>query len=533
MSITVSDCLKLPALREATLVGGAEGINRTVTAVSVIEYPDINSISSDIVVGNELLISALVCIKDDVDQQCKLLRHLYSLGEACLVLYYVGIFIPKLDQRLIDTADELGFPLIAMPIGKMGFRYSDVVTEVAEQIYKDRKQDRYFVAEMVNQISQLSPQYQTMKSILRLISDRLRCTVLLTDRYLNPKASAAWPISNRWDFSFVIDILLEKKIKSGCNLEIQIHDRNVYIWDIPVVAKKQSFHLYILDEIGDQDMEDFKQAAEVIELFLNIWNRDVNYEGTDALVHAILSDQPAEKERLAAKMNIDVEPINTIWILKLSNKDGIAIDDNQRLACMRQLKQYLQERHKLVIVDIYSKYLISLTDDSLFDDTELSMATSLANEMQKDGIILEGVICQGVENTVQARSAYLLSDANWDAAQRIYKDKNFFTLGEIRFVERCAQILRDGESQLKNAMNCLNDLQATPDNDGLIDTLCTYLLDAGANTQKTGSIMYLHKNTVKYRLNKIRSTLSYDLTQLPEAYELYQAAALYRLLYEN
>ena len=50
MSVTVSDCLKLPALREARLVAGNSGANRVVTAVSVIEYPKISLMSSDLVV---------------------------------------------------------------------------------------------------------------------------------------------------------------------------------------------------------------------------------------------------------------------------------------------------------------------------------------------------------------------------------------------------------------------------------------------------------------------------------------------------
>ena len=70
----------------------------------------------------------------------------------------------------------------------------------------------------------------------------------------------------------------------------------------------------------------------------------------------------------------------------------------------------------------------------------------------------------------------------------------------------------------------------TADGDILIETLCTYLLDAESNTQSTGTLLYLHKNTVHYRLNKIRSVLKCDLAQMPATLAVYKAAVVYRIL---
>jgi len=201
MSVTVADCLKLPALKESNVVAGYSGLNRPVSSLSVIEYPDMVMLSQGLLAGNEILISALVSIKDDVDAQCFLIRHLHSMGEAGLILYYVGIFIPYIDEKLLKTADELSFPLIVMPIGRTEFRYSDVIMEVLELVIADRKQKRYYVSEMVNRISMLQAQFRTMNSVLRLLSDELHCTLLLADRYLTRKATASWPISKQWDYA--------------------------------------------------------------------------------------------------------------------------------------------------------------------------------------------------------------------------------------------------------------------------------------------------------------------------------------------
>ena len=132
MNVTVADYLKLPTLREAQLIAGAKGTDRAVSSVSVLEWPETKLLSNELIIGNELIISALVTIKDDVARQCSVLRHLRNMGAAGLVLFYVGVFIPRIDEALIAVADEINLPLIAMPFGRMDFRYSDMITDIVE-----------------------------------------------------------------------------------------------------------------------------------------------------------------------------------------------------------------------------------------------------------------------------------------------------------------------------------------------------------------------------------------------------------------
>lgn len=189
MNVTVADCLRLPTLREAQLVAGAKGLDRAVSSVSVLEWPETNLLSDELIVGNELVISALVTIKDDVARQCCVLRHLRSMGAAGLVLFYVGVFIPQIDDALIAVADEINLPLIAMPFGRMDFRYSDMITDIVEYIHKRRMQGNYYTAEVMNSIALLEPQQRNINTALRLLSDRMRCTLLLTDRYLERRGA--------------------------------------------------------------------------------------------------------------------------------------------------------------------------------------------------------------------------------------------------------------------------------------------------------------------------------------------------------
>lgn len=128
MSVTVADLLKLPCLREARVAGGHTGLGRFVGSISVLEYADPGALvdsffeNPSFVPGSEVVVSGFINIKDDVDTQCRVLKRLSEGGEAALILYYVGIYLPSIDKRLVDLADTLGFPLICMPENRLDFK---------------------------------------------------------------------------------------------------------------------------------------------------------------------------------------------------------------------------------------------------------------------------------------------------------------------------------------------------------------------------------------------------------------------------
>ena len=124
MSLTVETCMNLPAFRYAKIVAGKGGVNQSVNSITVLEYSDVDVISSDLFLNHEMCITAFSSIKDDVNAQCAIVRRMKEIGVCAIVLYYVGIFVPYLDERLIKTADDVNLPLICMPFNRFDFRYA-------------------------------------------------------------------------------------------------------------------------------------------------------------------------------------------------------------------------------------------------------------------------------------------------------------------------------------------------------------------------------------------------------------------------
>ena len=63
----------------------------------------------------------------------------------------------------------------------------------------------------------------------------------------------------------------------------------------------------------------------------------------------------------------------------------------------------------------------------------------------------------------------------------------------------------------------------------LIDTLSTFVLDAGMNSNRTAEFMDIHNNTVQYRLKKANEILGAEMTANRVIPGLTMALALKRL----
>ena len=136
MSITVRDCLNLPSLSSAKLVAGHQGLDRVVKTVSVIEFDDYKD---DFFVPDEIVITSFYAVRDDVEEQCRILEHSKNSGDVAVILFYSEIIMHGIDSRLLETANRICLPLIVLPESNLSLKYSDVISEVMEAVVLDKQ----------------------------------------------------------------------------------------------------------------------------------------------------------------------------------------------------------------------------------------------------------------------------------------------------------------------------------------------------------------------------------------------------------
>ena len=535
MGLTVGDCMKLTALRESRVVAGSAGLNNIVASISVLEYADVASLIEGLFMGNELVITGLICIKDDISAQCAVIRHLHDMGEVGLILYYVGIFLPGLDERVLQTADELGFPIILMPENKRDLRYSEVITEVMEAIFKDRMQETYFVNEILERISRLPSHQQTIDRMLRMISDRIRSSILLADRTFTALNIAAWPMSAALNEQDVLAYYKNRPtaLQETNPAKIAENGRMVFAEHQTIILENGSnMNVIILSESAN--INDFGvQTAEVIRLYMNIWKFNHNNSGYAELLRAIMKDEPDKMRRLAEILHVDVASIHVMWVLK-SEEKGLSEKEKAVLnaGLLIMTRAFLQEHNRVAVVDIYEDNVIGFMSNPICMDQANSQAGSFMAEMNEAGMNAFFVVCTDLQNTAEVREAYNLIVEYYKDSRIIYPRKQIITIEEIEFVRKCREIINQGEKAVERHLIPLRPLrwhEAQQERE-LISTLEVFLLDTESSISLAAGMLFVHKNTIKYRLRKIHERLNHHVLKQPEAFNLYLAAALERLL---
>jgi purine catabolism regulator len=117
MHLTVEEALSIYPLSEAKLIAGSKGKHRIVKSINVMDAPDI----SDWIKEGEMLLTTAYLFKDDLQEASALLQTLNRRGSSGLGIK-LGRFWDSIPEALIAEAELLNFPLIELPFQ---FTFSD------------------------------------------------------------------------------------------------------------------------------------------------------------------------------------------------------------------------------------------------------------------------------------------------------------------------------------------------------------------------------------------------------------------------
>lgn len=528
MSITVADVLKLPSMRGARILGGEKGISRIVSSISVLEYAQINKMKTDLFeniefLGNELAITGFMNNPDDVDLQCANLRQMADIGEVGVILFYVGVAMKKVDQKLIDVANELDFPLICMPENQMNQRYSEVICEVMELIYRDQMSSTSLVTELLEQAAGLPVHQRTVDSMLRMLADRLRASVVLMDSSRRVLNEAAWPRA--------FDSAMKQELTRAdypAAAHWKWHEAlNIHIYRDSIQTQDgYGMDLLIFKEGCALDVVATRQAVEVVQLAVTIWAEQHDRIVIGELVRAILQDEPLKMRRLADIFHVDIEALNSMWMIS-----GEGEEDREKLAGIAdEIRRDVQGYSAAAIADVYDGVLtLFMIGPGSIQDVR-ALTDSIGQELEAQGIRATLTRGHALNTTTRVREAFLSHQAGLEAAKRIFPGRWIFTMEQIHFARQCRELIGRGERAVEEALRSVGGLRPEGDDANLLSTLECYLLDAGMSVTRTAERMFLHKNTIKYRIQRIADQLGFVPGDFPDSMPLLTACALNRLL---
>ena len=270
-----------------------------------------------------------------------------------------------------------------------------------------------------------------------------------------------------------------------------------------------------------------RQAAEVVRLALNLWSRKHAEVAWRELVRAILQDEPDKMRRLARIFHIDVKSLHAMWIL--SGSPAPAEWGKDRL--LPELTRFLSAYSASVLMERYEDSFVIFTGNPDSFAEEEAMCAGIWNCLEAHGLYgVAMTFCRNLDTTVDVREAFLEHLNYREDAGKIFPRRREIRLEELRFAHRCRETVRAGEKALEEAMKILRPLSRAREGKELVKTLQAFLLDAGSGTKRTAELLFVHVNTIKYRIQRCSELLGLRIGQEPETMSLYFAAALQRLL---
>lgn len=504
MKVSVKDCLQLESFRKCIVVAGEKHMDHRVKAVSVMDAATAEEAVKCSGSSGNMVLTSFAGMKQDVKLQQETIRELAKAGIAALVVFRREQTTQPVDKSVTRAADEAGVPLIIMVDGE-NMDYSQIIAEVMEHVLYGNNFKNSLINNTIFHLLNFE-KHANFQQALREAAINNDFQVVLLSEDFNP----IFAIETRHQTT--INEAIRRGKEAALNLSniyslIEIDGVLTY-WGL-VHINNEKYYLFIVDN-DDQLFvrRDDEAGRDHRGLAMGMWKytpeRDAKAragEGADARKQESGLFDPRGGGREAVRHHFGLlcegiednhaeEVIHQFVDAGLLDIIKISEENESYALLLRGPKLAAQEENEEKAVCL-----------KFFDALKENKTVRIFHVTGIDGI--EG-----------AGDGFRLIGETWSFVESIFPYKRVFTKYELTLVSNCVNIQVQGGYLKKNYMDLLEPFRKEGDNKSkqLLETLETFVLDAGMNSGKTSEFMGIHTNTVQYRLKKINEILGAEIT---------------------
>lgn len=517
MSVRVRDLLKLPTMSRSHVVAGEVGLDRVVSTVSVIDFTATSVAQRELYQpensANEQLLLTSIDHNYDVVTDCRQIEQLAKNGCVGVVVYYVGDKVPTLPPKIKETADQLNFLIIFAQETQKNLSYSAVISEIMFAIFQDRMRHPSFAPTIIGRVSAMPEYRRSVGEVLKLLAAEIDASLAIIDNQGGILYRETWPKGTAVNWENLLNVI--EQININGELPVTTTDgMKITHWQL-------SNSPYTVLIISRQTVTNLtcERVAETLQTALNLWGNQS--QDDENLIRAIIQGQIVRAAQLGRQYRFDLKDTQAALVISCPNN----VNKSKLKKWVDQLTLRIAGH---MISDWYNDQLIVLLEKSPSyqewqswesgfkkDDQQLTAQCVVVSATMVDGF-------GGIQRLYQLVSQYM------SAAQTILPHRSFFNQADLEFARGCQRELQEEGTEVIRWQKRLDAMQHN-----LVETLLTFLLDTPQNIEQAGNLLYVHRNTIKYRLNKISNRFGFVPGVMPESFELYQALGVHRLLRGN
>jgi len=542
MIITVREALQLPALKDAALVAGEKGLSRAITSVNIMEVPDI----ARFVKEDEFLVTTTYPIKDDVHAQERLIPLLVEKGVAALAIkpVFYGNQIPEV---MIDQADKLGFPLIQLPLNAS---FNEVINPILGEILNRQAIILRRNNEVHRAFTDIVLQGGSLKDIANLLSELQNAPVSIHTSRFRLLTTAA-PKDSEDDES-IIDHLATLSEELGNSIaakfgriSIKINGEyfDIHVQPVPVAGEDYAYLIVWLGQDTHYETNVVEQAATVIALEIVKMRTIAETERRfrSHFIEEILQGRITSKTDILSRgeqygwdLSAKYTPV-LIEIVDHDNPLAAVKDQEYPLRVVRRLwtavLHVTSDNSRIITVDVGARILLLVRTDGGEDDE--TFIQRLVRRIQKDISPDRRTIGTGIGRTLKdimdLKKGFEQALKALEIGQLV-NGKGTITHYDELGIYRVLSIYGTHPEMAKFSEELLGELLKSDKLNGTdyVNTLDAFLR-TNCNLREASSQLYIHYNTLRYRLSKIEEIAGVDLNSSEDRLSLQLSLRIVRL----
>ena len=499
MIATVKDCLKLDVFKNAKVIAGNSGLQRKLKSITVLENADMPETISHTIKKEELVLASFSGIKADIQKQHKVIEELAKNENSALVL----LRLESVDREIIAFADKLNFPIIVMPADKR-VMFSDVIDSVMEYLLSGDNFRNKLITRTIFHLLNFE-KYNNFPDALHEAALNNDFQIIILSEDFNPILTIE--TRHRTTISEAIKLGKQRSFQnSPVYTLIDVHGVLTY-WGAVMIGGEKHY-MFIVDNEDSYSESEITKLAEIIELSMAMWKYSPERDSRAEFIKALRRGNKSLAYNLRDEAKILDENIISVFFAR-----GLEQESSFKDIADFEKKENLQI---IKISEGDETYGMVLNDKKGGEDVIAQQrinCNNLFNKLKEDKTVRIFHVT-GVDGIEGAADAYRLISETWSFVQTVFPYKRVFAKYDLSLVSNCINIqIQDGYVK-KNFMELLDAFKEVGENKGkqLLETLETFVLDAGMSSAKTSEFMGIHTNTVQYRLKRINDVLGVEIT---------------------
>ena len=530
------EVLELNSLRGAKPVAGASGLDNTVSDVNIIDAPDIVQWARK----GEFMLTTGYCFKDDTDAQTKILWDLSGKGCAG-----IGIktkrFFSTVPNTMIAAAEELGFPIIELPYYRS---FSEISAEIYREILQKQASKLTKSVDINTKLTQVVLKGGGLFEIADTLSGLLDRPVTLLDKNGYLQCTSSQKENHARSLREGTNIIAGKDLPGTSGKYIlQICGARTPAWITPVQAGSEILGYIVVwgsENLSDIDKIAVKHGATVsaLEQLKNRAVEETKHRLRDDFFDDLLAgkiESHSVVTNLGAIHGLDVSKQYVCMVVWVENYAKLNLEKLQdERESLRRANRRIVKVVDRVSLDLFrntvsvirgNRVIIFLTvDDDMVNSIRKSgkeFALLLHREINKEIPDLTVFIGIGKfrrhfpdihESYHEALQAIDMIERVGEKAVAHFEDYWVYNL--------LGSLSDDGplDELYANTTKRIEEYDEAKGTD-LLPTLETYLA-CGKNVTEAAKTLFIHRNTLTYRLNKIQELLEVDLGNPEEVLEI-------------